>query len=75
MCGHCATSSDLVTKTAAIGMGLTHSCLNGIHCLYKRNPHYRSAADMQLFVREEIEFLAAAAAEKKRRLQEEAAKK
>ena len=75
VCDQCATSSDLVTKTTALQMGATLADLNSIHCMYKRNPHYRSASDMQLFVREEIDVLATIATAKKRRLKEEATRK
>lgn len=72
VCGKCATSTDLITKTAALGMGATLARLRGIRCLSKSNPHYRSAADMQLFVREEVDVLVAQAAARRLRLQQEA---
>lgn len=75
VCGECITSTNLVTKTAALGMGATHASLDEVHCLYKRNPLYRNGADMRLFVVEEIRVLASIAADKKRRFQEQATRK
>lgn len=72
VCGKCAISTELVTKTSALGMGAPLAGLRGIRCMYKRNPHYRSAADMQLYVREEVTVVAMQAAAKQRRLQQEA---
>lgn len=74
VCRECITSSDLVTKTAAVYTGASLSKISDLHCLYKRNPHYSSGAPMQLFVREEVDVLAAMAATKKRQLQESAAR-
>lgn len=37
----CTTSIDKVTTTAALAAGATNARLNGVHCMYKRNPHYR----------------------------------
>lgn len=67
VCDECTTSSDLITKTEALSQGASQSDLRSIHRLYMPNPHYRNGADMQLFVREEIDVFVKIAADKKRR--------
>lgn len=74
VCERCATSTDLVTKTDALGLGATQADLDSVVCLYEQNPRYRNGADMQLYVREEIDVLAARTTVRRRRLQQEAAR-
>jgi len=74
VCRECITSSDLMTKTAAIHTGASQSKISDLYCLYRRNPHYSSGAPMQLFVREEVDALATMAETKKRQLRESTAR-
>ncbi|CAN0265925.1 unnamed protein product, partial [Scytosiphon promiscuus] len=71
VCRQCVTSSDLVTKTDVLSAGASLSDLYSIRRLYAPNPHYRNGADMQLFVREEVDVLVKNAADIRRRKKEE----
>lgn len=71
VCHQCVTSSELVTKTDALSAGASLSDLYSIRRLYAPNPHYRNGADMQLFVREEVDVLVKNAADLRRRKKEE----
>lgn len=73
VCRRCTTSTDLMTKTAAIQKGVSPGKISDLHCLYRPNPYYSRGAAMQLFVREEVDVLAAMAEAKKRQLRESAA--
>lgn len=75
VCSQCVTSSDLITKTDALSAGASQSDLYRIRRLYAPNPHYRNGADMQLFVREEVEVVVKIATDSRRRKTEEADRK
>ena len=75
VCCECATSSDLITKTDALSLGASQSDLSSLRRRYASNPYYRNGADMQLFVREEVDVFVALTAEKRRRTKEEAERK
>lgn len=75
VCSRCVNSSDLITKTDALYEGASQSGLYSIRRLYAPNPHYRNGADMQLFVREEVEVIVKIATDSRRRKKEEADRK
>lgn len=75
VCSECATSSDLITKTDALSLGANQSDLSGLRRLYAPNPYYRNGANMQLFVREEVDVFVAITADKRREAEEEAERK
>ena len=58
ICEKCVTSDELITLTNALSSGATRKDLSGIRCLYKRNPHFYSAARMCLYVPEEVDVFA-----------------
>lgn len=64
-----------MTKTEALSLGASLSDLHSIHRLYMPNPHYRNGADMQLFVREEVDVFVKIVADKKSRKKEEGDRK
>lgn len=75
VCSRCVASSDLITKTDALYKGASQSDLYTLRRLYAPNPHYRNGADMQLFVREEVDVVVRIATDSRRRQKEEADRK